>query len=106
MNAITQVSSAETEGPSDDRSVVVIGEIGNDLSHKLFLQDFVSEDGNFVPIFSDVGRFLEQTTGTGLERRGLIIRKDLLAEVLRGDEILILDPGSDNPQRITKADLI
>jgi hypothetical protein len=106
MNAVTRVSAAEAKDPIGNQFLVVIGELGDDLSHKLVLQDFFSGNENFLPVFSSVAHFFAETAGSGHERRGLIIAKDLLAELLRGDELLIVNPGSENPQRLTKADLL
>lgn len=85
--------------------VVVIARLSDDSSKVIALQDFVTNGESFVPIFSDIDQFRSQTKGSGFESQGVEIARNLLAAILRGDELLILNPGSDNPARLQKADL-
>lgn len=84
---------------------VVIGGYDDTSSRTLRLQDFENDGGSFIPIFSDEEAFRRQIKGSDFEGDGLVIDRKLLFTILRGDELLILDPGDPNPRRMTKADL-
>ncbi len=93
------------DGTTSDDSVIVIGKLGDADSHDLRLQDFVVGGHAFFPIFSSVEAFKAQTSGSGHEASGIVIDRELLISILRGDEVLVLDPGGPRPLRLTKADL-
>ena len=86
-------------------SFVVIGSWENVDSRTLTLQDFVADGVAFIPLFTDEETFKHEARGSGFESAGILIDKDFLHSLLRGDELLILNPGSTNPLRLTKADL-
>lgn len=85
--------------------VVVIGGWDDPEARSLRLQNFVGKDGPFIPIFSDEAAFKRQVKGSGFEQDGIVIDRRFLFSILRGDEVLILDPGDPDPVRLTKADL-
>lgn len=84
--------------------IVVIGWWTDESSNKIVLQDFVRDGHSFIPIFSDEDRFRAETAGSGFESKGLAIKRRLLHSILRGDEVLVLNPGSD-AVRLCRADL-
>ena len=85
--------------------IIVIGDWDNEQSTSLRLQDFVSGGESFIPIFSDEQQFRRQVRGSGFEGKGVAIDRNLLHSLLRGDELLILNPGDSNPVRMRKADI-
>lgn len=86
--------------------IIVIGSWESGESRTLRLQDFVTDDEAFIPIFSDEATFRHQVQGSSFEDQGVAIDRILLSSMLRGDETLILDPGGPDPRRLTKADLM
>ena len=85
--------------------LVVIGSWDDPASKSLRLQNFEAEGGPFIPVFSDEAAFKRQVKGSGFEADGIVIDRRFLFAILRGDEVLILDPGDPEPVRLTKADL-
>lgn len=84
--------------------VMVIARWEGPESRAITLQDFVANGHSFIPIFSDEAHFKAETVGSGFERQGVAIKRQLLASLLRGDEVLVLNPGSTN-RRLSKADI-
>lgn len=106
MNAVLPLASVRDSASTEqDEYVVVIGGWTSLKDDSIWLQDFFQGDERFFPIFSNTVHFDAEVSGSGFEEHGIIIRKDFLASILRGDELLILNPGSVSPQRLTKADL-
>ncbi len=89
-----------------ENGVIVIGSWDDLESDSIRIQDFVADGGSFIPIFSDEATFKQQARGSGFEDNGILIDLNLLASMLQGDEILILNPGGADPVRLKKADLI
>jgi hypothetical protein len=87
------------------KRVVVIGRWSDPSSHTLELQDFVRNGETFIPLFSDEDHFDRETMGSGFESEGISIDTDFFVSLLRGDELLILNPGSTSPTRLRKSDL-
>jgi hypothetical protein len=85
--------------------IIVIGDWLDESARSIRLQNFIAGGESFIPVFSDEGSFRRETQGSGLETKGLAIECALLASMLRGDETLILNPGSANPMRLKKSDL-
>ena len=88
---------------SDD---LVIGSWSDAAGRSLRLQRFTAGGESFIPLFSDKDAFRQQVRGSGFERDGIAIDRDLLAATLHGDELLILDPGGPAPVRLRKRDLL
>lgn len=86
--------------------IIVIGTWESNESRSLQIQNFVAEGGSFIPIFSDEATFNHQVRGSGFEDNGIAIDRNILSAMLRGDELLILNPGGPDPLRLTKADLM
>lgn len=86
--------------------IIVIGSWENNEARSIRLQDFVVEGESFIPIFSDEATFKHQVRGSGFENDGIAIDRNLLSSMLRGDELLILNPGGPDPLKLTKADLM
>lgn len=84
----------------------MIGGWQTSSDESVFLQDFIQDGERFFPVFSSVEIFDAEVDGSGFEDQGIIIKKDLLASILHGDELLILNPGGRHPRRLTKADLL
>jgi hypothetical protein len=89
-----------------DHYVVIIADWESDISRHITIQDFIQDGEAFIPVFSDVERFREEAAGSGFEDKGVLIKKDFLAQLLHGDEVLILNPGSAAPRRMTSGDLL
>jgi hypothetical protein len=85
--------------------IITIGGWDDETSRSIRLQNFISDGKSFIPIFSDWLAFKRQVEGSGLEGDGLEIDRDLLLSILRGDELLILNPGDPDSVQMTKADL-
>jgi hypothetical protein len=79
----------------DSDFVVIIATWDDAADRKIDIQDFVQDGRPFIPIFSDEARFEAEAAGSGFEDKGVRIRRDLLRDLLKGDELLILNPGSD-----------
>lgn len=84
--------------------VIVIGPWEAVKEGRLTLQHFQFEGGSFIPIFSSEEDFRIQIKGSEFAASGLSVDCQLLLSVLHGDEILILDPGSASPVRLSKSD--
>jgi SseB protein N-terminal domain len=84
---------------------IVIATWESEESRVITLQNFVVNGESFIPIFSDEATFKVETEGSTFARKGLAIDLHFLLSLLRGDELLILNPGSLNPRRLKAADL-
>ena len=94
------------EPPGDDHEFwVIIATWEDGSSREIQIQYFIQNGELFMPIFSDDAHFKAEIAGSGFEDQGVRIRKDFFRELLNGDELLILNPGSDSPQRLRKEDL-
>ena len=87
------------------RRVTIIGELGDDRSSDITIQDFVIEGETVIPVFSSASAFSTQTEGSPYAGKGIEIDLALLQNILRGDEILMLDPGSPARRRLTVPEL-
>lgn len=85
--------------------VTIIGELGDDQSSDITIQDFVIGGESVIPIFLDAKAFAAQTVGSPYADNGIEIDLSVLRTILRGDEILMLDPGSVAPRRLTVPEL-
>ena len=93
-----------TADDDDADFVVIVATWDDPQGRNIVIQDFVRDGRAFIPIFSDEARFKAETAGSGFEDKGVRIRKDLLRGLLKGDEHLVLNPGTD-ARTITRADL-
>ncbi|CCV07978.1 hypothetical protein MESS2_660017 [Mesorhizobium metallidurans STM 2683] len=59
---------------------------------------------SFIPISSDEATFKREAAGSGFEKDGVSIDRNLLVSILAEDQVLVLNPGSDKV-KMTKADL-
>jgi hypothetical protein len=84
-------------------SVVAIGGWDNEDSDFIRLQDFIIDGESIIPIFADEAAFDRQTHGSGFEALGIIVK--LHFSFLRGDEILMLNPGDPKPLKLRPTDL-
>ena len=48
---------------------------------------------SFIPVFSDALTFDEEAYGTGFEKKAIAVDARFFASLLKGDEIVILNPG-------------
>lgn len=85
--------------------VVVIAAWSDPQSREIRLQDVVIAGENVIPIFSSEEEFRDQAKGSAFEAQGLVLPRETLYSLLRGDEILLLNPGCSHPVRLRKADL-
>ena len=77
--------------------VVIIATWTSGASKKINIQDFVRKGQSFIPVFSDQQHFKDETRGSGFEGKGVSIDANLFASLLRGDELLVFNPGSKSP---------
>jgi hypothetical protein len=71
----------------------------------IHIQDFIRNGRSFIPVFSDETHFRAETRGSGFEARGISIDGNLLASILKGDELISLNPGSSTPVDLNAKDL-
>jgi hypothetical protein len=84
--------------------VVIIARWSDPKSNRIVVQDFIQGGESFIPLFSNKAHFFAGTQGSGFEHEGVSIKCDLFLSMLKGDELLILNPGSQNPLKLRKAD--
>lgn len=90
----------------DEDGLYIIARWTDEDSNTITIQDFYKDDGrHFIAVWSDERHFLEENRGNQFEREGVWIKRTLLKEMLTGDELLILNPGSTNPIELRKGDL-
>jgi hypothetical protein len=77
--------------------VVIIASWPSTQGKTLTIQDFVRDGRSFIPVFSTQERFKAETKGSGFEDKGVSIDGNLFASILKGSELLILNPGSPTP---------
>ena len=82
-------------------SVIVIGKLGPNDSDHMAIQDFYINDEKVIPIFSDEPAFKAQSENSEFADQGIEIKVEMLCSILQGDEILVLNPGSEQPTRLT-----
>jgi hypothetical protein len=84
--------------------VFIIATWTSGASKKINIQDFVRNGKSFIPVFSDQQHFKDETRGSGFDSKGISIDGNLFASLLKGDELLVMNPGSKSPIDIdTKA---
>ena len=77
--------------------VYIIASWDNPQSRSIRIQDFVRNGRPFIPVFSDEAHFKAETKGSDFESKGVSIDGNLFASLLRGDELVVLNPGSHTP---------
>lgn len=77
--------------------VVIIATWTSGASKKINIQDFVRKGQSFIPVFSDQQHFKDETRGSGFEGKGVSIDANLFASLLKGNQRLVLNPGSKSP---------
>jgi hypothetical protein len=87
-------------------SIIVIATWESGEAQAITLQDFFANGESFIPIFSNEVAFKAETEGSTFASSGVAVDVHFLLSLLRGDELLILDPGSANPKRLRPLDLI
>lgn len=85
--------------------VVIIATWTSGASKKINIQDFMRNGKSFIPIFSDQQHFKDETRGSGHEGKGVSIDGNMLASLFKGDETLVLNPGSKSPLDIQAKEL-
>jgi len=81
--------------------VYIIASWDNPQSKSLRIQDFVRNGRPFIPVFSDEAHFKAETKGSGFESKGISIDGNLFASLLKGDELIVLNPGSRTPVELS-----
>jgi hypothetical protein len=76
------------------QQVVIIARWPDRNGTKIVVQDFTAAGEHFIPIFSNGARFKAEAAGSGFEHEGAEINLKLLVSILRGDELLVLNPAS------------
>ncbi|HEX5764029.1 MAG TPA: SseB family protein [Woeseiaceae bacterium] len=74
-------------------------------SRSITIQDFYRGEQSFLPVFSDEAHFKAEIAGSGFEDKGVSIDASLFASILKGGELLILNPGSISPIEISASEL-
>lgn len=106
MSLVASIANYERmAAASEDDWLVIIADWEDEADNKINIQDFILDGEPYIPIFSSVDSFRQQAAGSDFLEKGVMIRKVLLSEILPRDEVLILDPGSANPVRLTAKDI-
>lgn len=92
-------------GGSLPEELVVIARWRDEQATTITLQDFTIGGESVIPLFSSEDAFRAQSAGSGFEQQGAVIQRAFLHAMLRGDEVLMLDPGSAAPRRLRPDDL-
>ena len=66
---------------------------------------FDRNEYSFIPVFSDAKTFDEEAYGTGFENRAILIEANVFASLLKGDELVILNPGHRPAVEFTASEL-
>ena len=85
--------------------VFIIGSWTSLDSKEMAIQDFVRNGRSFIPIFSDEKHFTEETRGSGFEKKGISVDANLLAFIMKGTEMLVLNPGSKTPIELQASEI-
>ena len=85
--------------------VVIIARYADPGSKEITIQDFFDGGEQFIPVFSSDEEFRKQSAGSGFEKEGLSIKRDLLHSILDDGVLLILNPGGPSPLRLRRNDL-
>lgn len=88
-----------------ERIVLMLSKEPADDARVLDVQTFIINGEDVVPIFSDAEAFKSQSKGSGFEDKGMEIDLQFYLGLLRGDEVFVLDPGSERPKRFTANEL-
>ena len=86
-------------------SVIIIARLGPPQSHDITIQDFKINGESVIPIFPDMDAFRQNNVSSPFSDQAIEIKLELLLDLLKGDEILMLNPGCPNPRRLTVNDL-
>jgi len=95
----------EVSDAAPKRIVLMLSKDPADEDRVLDVQTFIINGEDVIPIFSDVEAFKSQSKGSGFEDKGMEIDLEFYLGLLKGQEIFILNPGSENPQRFTASEL-
>ena len=85
--------------------VVIIATWTSGTSKTINIQNFIRNGKPFVPIFSDQKHFKDETKGSGFESKGVSIDANMLASIIKADDVLVLNPGSKTPVDIQAKEL-
>lgn len=107
INAAAKSSSKKTEllQVLVKGHVIIIATWTSGASKKINIQDFMRNGKSFIPVFSDQQHFKDETRGSGFGEKGVSIDANMLASLLKGDETLVLNPGSKSPLDIQAREL-
>jgi type III secretion system (T3SS) SseB-like protein len=67
--------------------------IPNPHAKSVAVLPFDQNERSFIPVFSDERIFDEEAYGTGFEKKAIAVDAHFFASLLKGDEIVILNPG-------------
>jgi|ERR1043166_3403180 hypothetical protein len=85
--------------------IVVLSKPLDPNGQTISLQDFVVNGESIIPLFTSEAPFRQSTGGVDLGRPVMAISRDLLASLLHGNEVFLLDPQLPSERRFTAADL-
>jgi hypothetical protein len=86
--------------------VIIIAHWEDPKSKAMNIQNLIKNGKSFIPFFSDGEHFREGTDGSGLEKMGVNIDMNFFASILKGNELLNLNPGSEAPIEFLASELI
>jgi hypothetical protein len=86
-----------------EKPLIVLCREPNPNQNLLDVQDYVINAENVIPIFSSHAALKQSLRGGDLGRPVYAISRSLLAQVLKGDEVLLLDPTLPSQMRFTAA---
>jgi hypothetical protein len=67
--------------------------IPNPHAKSVAVLPFDQNERSFIPVFSDERIFDEEAYGTGFEKKAIVVDAHIFASLLKGDEIVVLNPG-------------
>lgn len=85
--------------------VIILSEDLQNESHTISIQDYVENGKSFIPIFSSIERFNESTKGM-VSNPKIEIDGIFLLSILKGNEVLRLNPGLNDEQLYSSDSLI
>jgi hypothetical protein len=79
---------------AESAHVIIIAELKEADGDAIRIQNFDKDGISFIPLFSSKNAFDVLTEGTDFSDKGISIDLEMLLGMMKGDEKLILNPGS------------
>ena len=100
MNKADHVKSMTGDG------VILIAWWDNPESSSIHIQDFIMNGKSYIPVFTSTDKAKEQLKGTPYTNKLVEFKVEFLADLMTGNETIIVNPADNEDLRFTGKEFI